>query len=328
MNDKITCELIKREINYITRNDERYPKRFEGLDNMPEGLYCIGELPDDDVPSVGIIGARNCSGYGRQMAREFAREIAGAGIQVISGMAGGVDGISQSAAVAAGGRSFGILGGGVDICYPAANESLYEKLMDNGGLISEYPPGTPPIGRNFALRNRIISALSDALLVIEARERSGTLITVGYALQQGKDVYALPGRVTDSLSYGCNSLIADGAYPLLRPYEFVNEFLDRFAKAKNGYREVQKVRTGGNGFAKGGKKEKQKTDDNRLEFLSAKERLIVSVLDYKPKTVSEILYDISDRSDMGIPELMGLLTNMTVKHIIDCVDGCNYLLPS
>ncbi len=321
--------MIKREINYITRNDERYPKRFEGLDNMPEGLYCIGELPDDDIPSVGIIGARNCSGYGRQMAREFAREIAGAGIQVISGMAGGVDGISQSAAVAAGGRSFGILGGGVDICYPPANSDLYEKLMDNGGLISEYPPGTPPIGRNFALRNRIISAFSDALLVIEARERSGTLITVGYALQQGKDVYALPGRVTDSLSYGCNSLIADGAYPLLRPYEFVREFLDRFVKARNGCREVQNIAAAaGKDPADEGKKGKQKEEDNRLRFMSAKERLIVSVLDYRPKTVSEILYDISDRSDMGIPELMGLLTNMTIKHIIDCVDGCNYLLPT
>ena len=337
----ITNELVKREINYTARNDEDYPTSLRGIPSAPKGLYYIGQLPDENIPSVAIIGARNCSGYGRQMAREFAIEIAEAGIQVISGMATGVDGIAQNAAISAGGRSFAVLGGGVDICYPAENIKLYEKLMDNGALISEHPPGTAALARNFASRNRIIAGLSDAVLVIEARQRSGTLITVGFALDQGKDVYALPGRVNDSLSLGCNELIKDGAYPLIRPYDFVREFMDRYAlMPKNGTDRASSEECGKRKLSKvpgfgcstdirqfGEKQEKEReTKDDRLRFMTAKERMIVSVLDHRPKTVSEIFYDLSDKSDIQITELLGLLTDMTVKHKIDCVDGMNYCL--
>ncbi len=312
MNSKITSQLIKREINYITRDDEEYPRRLRDINSAPKQLYYIGNLPDQNMLSVAIVGARNCSGYGRQMAREFAREIAQAGIQVISGMADGIDGIAQMSALSVGGKSYAVLGGGVDICYPTGNMRLYERLMDEGGLISEFPVGSPTLGRNFAIRNRIISALSDAVLVIEAREKSGTLITVTYALEQGKDVYALPGRVTDSLSLGCNKLIADGAIPLIRPYDFVRDFLDNMGNKERTDNYKAPTPNPGN--------------DNIHEFMTSKQRAIVSVLDYNPKSVSEILYDLSDKTDIEIPELLENLTHMTIRHMIDCVDGNNYCI--
>ena len=155
------------------------------------------------------------------MAQWFAGELAAAGVQIISGMACGIDGIAQREALARGGKSFGILGCGTDICYPRENQDLYERLLEEGGIVSEHPEGTAPLARHFPTRNRIISALSDLVLVIEAREKSGTLITVDFALEQGKDVYALPGRINDPLSSGCNRLIHQGAGIALTPSDIL-----------------------------------------------------------------------------------------------------------
>ncbi|MCM1156204.1 MAG: DNA-protecting protein DprA [Roseburia sp.] len=169
------------------------------------------------------MGARNCSGYGRRMAELFGRELAQAGIGIISGMARGIDGIGQSAALTAGGYSLGVMGCGADICYPAENKSLYKALCIQGGVCSEYLPGTLPRNSLFPPRNRIISGLSDVVLVIEAKAKSGTLITVDMALEQGKEVYALPGRVTEALSEGCNHLIRQGAGVALSPQDMIRE---------------------------------------------------------------------------------------------------------
>ncbi|MDE5933513.1 MAG: DNA-protecting protein DprA, partial [Lachnospiraceae bacterium] len=149
--------------------------------------------------------------YGRRMSQHFGRELAMAGVQIISGMARGIDGIAQMAALEPEGYSLGVLGCGVDICYPTENRELYEILCKRGGICSEYPPATEPRNSLFPPRNRIISGLADAVLVIEAKNRSGTLITVDMALEQGREVYALPGRATDALSEGCNRLIQQGA---------------------------------------------------------------------------------------------------------------------
>ena len=175
-------------------------------------------------PAAAIIGARLASGYGREQARRFARRLASRGITIISGMARGIDGIAQKAALDAGGRSYAVLGCGVDICYPEENRELYDRLLQEGGIISEYPPGTYPEARLFPQRNRIISGLSDLVLVIEARKRSGTLITVDMALEQGREVYALPGRVSDSLSDGCNRLIRQGAGAATCPEDILEFF--------------------------------------------------------------------------------------------------------
>ncbi len=327
--------LKSRNIGYAIPSDPDYPRRLLHIKGMPRSVFYIGKLPDDELPSVAIIGARNCSGYGRQMAREFAREIAGAGIQVISGMASGVDGIAQKAALAVGGATFGVLGCGVDICYPPENKELYEDLKEKGGLISEYIPGTKPIARQFPSRNRIISGLSDAILVIEARERSGTLITVGMALDQGREVYALPGRVTDSLSCGCNKLIWEGAVPLTKPYEFVDEFLEKCRSLRQVGCKTPVQRTIVSACDSTASSEKT-TDDIRDKgaladsvhgrLMSADEELIMSVLDYNPKSAGEIIYELGDESKMSISEVLSLLTQMTVKHLISCIDGSNYAI--
>ncbi len=199
------------DMKLVTMTMGNYPERLKNIPVLPYGLFYYGELPKDDNPAIAIIGSRACSSYGRDMAKFFGAEMAKNGVTVISGMASGIDGISQKAAVDEGGESYGILGSGADVCYPAGNKALYEMLKEKGGIISEYPPGTKPINTNFPKRNRIISGLSDIILVIESRMRSGTSITVNMALEQGRDVFAVPGRKTDELSRGCNNLIREGA---------------------------------------------------------------------------------------------------------------------
>ncbi|MCH4038411.1 MAG: DNA-processing protein DprA [Eubacteriales bacterium] len=210
MEQKI-LDIGEHEIRTIRRGSPEYPARLSELRSMPETLYVLGLLPSDSIPTVAIVGARMCSPYGHRVAAEFAAALALRGVQIISGMALGIDGYAQQSAVDAGGTSFAVLGGGVDICYPATNLGLYRELRRTGGILSEQPPGTPSRSYHFPARNRIISGLADIVLVVEARQRSGSLITADFALEQGRDVFAVPGRVGDALSDGCNQLIAQGA---------------------------------------------------------------------------------------------------------------------
>lgn len=208
---KARDEGEKQGIFWHSYEDDSYPQRLKDLGDTPLGLFVKGQLPPEALPSVGVVGARGCTAYGRMMAERFGGELGERGLMIISGMARGIDGYAQEAALKRGGASFGVLGCGVDICYPAGNRRLYELLAEQGGILSEYPPGTPPLAHHFPARNRLIAALSDALLVIEAREKSGSLITVDHMLELGKDVLALPGRVGDVLSAGCLGLIRQGA---------------------------------------------------------------------------------------------------------------------
>lgn len=203
--------MRERGIFFLPAWHEDYPDRLKGIADAPAALYGKGKLPETSQKAVAVIGARACSGYGKEAAGYFASGLAKAGVTVVSGMARGVDGIAGLAALEAGGISVAVLGCGVDICYPTENQSLYERLEKEGCLLSEYPPGTQPQARLFPPRNRIISGLADLVLVIEAREKSGTLITVDMALEQGRDVFAVPGRITDRCSAGCNRLIGNGA---------------------------------------------------------------------------------------------------------------------
>ena len=216
--------LAGRGIAFYSVEAEDYPDKLRWIPDPPYALYVRGRLPNGAKPSAAIIGARMASPYGREQARRFAGALAENGIQIVSGMARGIDGIAGEAALAAGGASFAVLGSGVDVCYPEENRTLYEKLAERGGVISEYPPGTEAQARLFPARNRIISALAEVLLVIEAKTRSGTLITVDMALEQGREVYALPGRVSDALSVGCNRLIKQGAAIATDPEEILSFF--------------------------------------------------------------------------------------------------------
>ena len=222
--ERIEEELAQAGISFVSALEEGFPDKLREIPDPPFGIYYKGKMPGETEPAAAIIGARLASGYGREQARRFGRQIGACGIAVISGMARGIDGIAQKAALDAGGKSYAVLGCGVDICYPEENRELYERLQQQGGVLSEYPPGMQPIAKLFPPRNRIISGLSDLVLVIEARKRSGTLITVDMALEQGREVYALPGRVSDALSDGCNRLIRQGAGPATCPQDILEYF--------------------------------------------------------------------------------------------------------
>lgn len=205
-------KLKKLNIDFrcILQND--FPERLRFIPDPPFALFVKGVLPDQLNRSVGIVGARMCSDYGRKIAGLLGERIAAAGMLVVSGMARGIDSASQAGALRAKGQTIAVLGSGCDVCYPKSSARIYENILDgHGAVISEFLPGTQPLPVNFPIRNRIISGLSDVLVVVEAREKSGSLITVDAALEQGKDIYAVPGRYDDMLSRGCNRLIAEGA---------------------------------------------------------------------------------------------------------------------
>ncbi len=203
---------ITPEIRCIEKTSPEYPQKMKQYPSMPAKLYVRGRLPDPDRKTVAVIGARMCSPYGRIQAFDYAKSLSRAGVQIISGMALGIDSEGHKGALEGRMPTFAVLGSGADVCYPKANRKLYERILwENGGIISECPPGAEPVAWHFPARNRIISALSDAILVVEAKENSGSLITAGFALEQGKMIYAVPGAVTDELSRGCHKLIYDGA---------------------------------------------------------------------------------------------------------------------
>lgn len=226
--------LVRRGIDCYPASDPLFPKRLLDIPDPPEVIYSSGRLPEEYRPAVAVIGARICSEYGRYTARRFAGILAASGVNIISGLARGIDGISQEAAMDNGGYTCAVMGCGVDICYPEENRSVYERVRKQGGILSESPPGTLPRAGLFPQRNRIISGLADLVLVIEARERSGTLITVDMALEQGREVAVIPGRITDSLSGGCNRLLSQGAAPALRPEDILELLEQRKAQMTAG----------------------------------------------------------------------------------------------
>lgn len=201
----------RKGIRFIHRDHIEYPERFLFVTDKPNSLYVKGKLPSENEKTLAVVGARACTAYGRMSASGLSKVLAEKNVSVVSGMARGIDTFAHTGALEAGGRTYAVLGCGVDVCYPRENIELYSNIVKSGGVISEYPLGTPPLGWQFPHRNRIISALSDAVLVVEARQKSGSLITMEFALEQGKDIYAVPGRMGDSLSEGCNRLIKNGA---------------------------------------------------------------------------------------------------------------------
>lgn len=204
-------EIQKEGIQCITRESPAYPGRMKQLAGMPRRLYVKGSLPRDDRPSAAIIGARECTYYGKTQAFRFARALSEAGVQIISGMAYGIDSEAHWGAFKGIMPTYAVLGCGADICYPKRNEKLYEQIAMSGGILSEQPCGRRPIPGFFPARNRIISALADVVIVVEAKERSGSFITVDFALEQGKSVYAVPGPADSPFSRGCHRLIEQGA---------------------------------------------------------------------------------------------------------------------
>ena len=302
-------------IHFCYCGEEEYPKRLLKISDYPFGLYYKGSLPKENVPCVSIIGARECSEYGRKCAELFGKMLASYGVQIISGMARGVDGISQTAALAAGGTSFGILGSGVDICYPKENKKLYEELIEKGGVISELAPGTEAKSNFFPMRNRIISALADILLVVEARKKSGTYITVCQALEQGKEIFAVPGRITDGLSDGCNRLIEEGAGMASDPVVILEALgckegnLESQLKLEIPGAEKGNGRASGKDLFEESKNGEEKDDSNHVEKCA-----VMKVLEETPKKMEEILTEVKHYGvDLSYTDLLCLLTDLCIE---------------
>lgn len=212
-------------VEMLTPESDRYPISLRALPNPPAVLYCMGKLPQfNESLCISVVGTRSMSEYGMRAAYKISYEIAAAGIITVSGMALGIDGVSACATIAAGGRAVAVLGCGVDIVYPREHATLEKFILESGAVISEYPPSSPPHGYHFPVRNRIISGLSVGTLVVDAPEKSGSLITAKNAIMQGKDIYAVPGNIDGRNTSGTNALIRDGATAVLCGRDIVRNY--------------------------------------------------------------------------------------------------------
>ena len=226
---KILADCESGNIHILTWQDAGYPRQLRYIEDAPLVLYYIGTWPDvESVPCIAAVGTRKASAYGVSCAARIGAQLAMCGAIVVSGMALGIDSAAMTGALSASGRVIGVLGGGVDIIYPAANKALYHRVQKNGCLISEYPPGSQPQKWTFPRRNRIISGLSQGVLVVEAPRASGALNTANHALEQGRDVYAVPGNVSSLSSAGCNELLRNGAGLAATGWDILEGYQSRF----------------------------------------------------------------------------------------------------
>jgi len=229
--DRAAAILADPSLLVLTLNDDDYPVLLKNTFDPPAVLYCKGQPLNNNIPFIAVIGSRRTSEYGRQMADRFAFDLSLAGFGIVSGAARGIDTMAHKGALKAEGYTVAVLGCGVDIVYPGDNKKLFLQIEEHGTLLSEYPPGTFPAPTNFPARNRIISGISNAVLVVEAGERSGALITVDFALEQGRDVFALPGNINNPYCLGTNRLLKEGARLVTDIHEIIEEV--GMGKARN-----------------------------------------------------------------------------------------------
>ena len=282
-------------ISILTWEDELYPVRLKEIDQPPPVLYVRGELTREDAWAIAIVGTRRVSAYGRQVTEELASFLAANGVTVVSGLARGVDAIAHLSTLKAGGRTIAVLGCGVDRIYPPEHAQLAGRMIASGAIVSDYAPGTPPDASNFPPRNRIISGLSMAVVVVEAGETSGALITAQFAADQGREVFAVPGNILAPQSKGTNRLIAQGARPMLS----VRDLLDVLNLTKvTEQRTVRNVLPG-----------------------DEIETKLMSILTHEPMHMDEI------RSQTGLPieRVSATLVMLELKGLVRQVGGMNYV---
>ena len=292
--EKIWNQIQEQGIEVLTWDDEEYPTRLREYPNSPPILYLKGSLIPADSWSVAIVGTRRATSYGRQIANETARTLVQNGVTIVSGLARGIDGVAHQAALDAGGRTIAVLGSGVNRIYPPEHRQLANRIIANGAIISDYPLGTEPEAYNFPPRNRIISGLSMATVVVEAGIRSGALITANFAAEQGSDVFAVPGPVTAPQSKGTNRLIRDGAFPLLDPKEILEVLEMTMITEHRTARSVLPANT--------------------------LEAQIFGILDFEPVHVDEIRV----RSTLPIEQVISTLAIMELKGLVRQVGGMRY----
>ena len=291
--DSLIASLQKKNISFLTWYSPEYPKLLKEIAQPPPVLYYRGSITPADDLAIAIVGTRNVTKYGRQITIDTATYLAGNGVTIVSGLARGTDGLAHRAALEAGGRTIAVLGSGVDVIYPPEHRKLAADIIENGAIVSDYPPGTKPDGINFPPRNRIISGLSRGTVVIEAGERSGALITAKFALDQSRDIYAVPGSVLSPMSKGTNQLIAEGAQPMTNPAQ-ITEALN----IQNQVKRTVKASIP----------------------LSKDEELILKVLGGESLHIDEIC----NRTSMGIEKLTADLTMMELKGLVERENGMEY----
>ena len=281
-------------INFLLKDDENYPRYLKEIDQPPPVLFVKGEITLEDEWSVAIVGTRKVTHYGRQIAEEFSRVLADHNITIVSGLARGVDGIAHKISLETGGRTIAVLGSGVDRIYPAEHKMLAEQIAKNGAVISDYPPGTAPEASNFPPRNRIISGMSRATIVIEAGQTSGALITADFAANQGRNVYAVPGSIYNVQSKGTNKLIQKGAKPLLDIREVLEDIQVELIQERKIFRK-----------------------EYPMDLFEEK---ILRVLSDEPLHVDEI----TQLSEMPISDVSSYLAMMELKGLTKQVGGMKY----
>jgi DNA processing protein len=293
--DQVWDRLQSLGVDVLTWDDLDYPRHLKEIDQPPPVLYVRGSILPEDEWSVAIVGTRRVTAYGRQVAEEVATTLAHNGVTIVSGLARGVDSIAHQAAINAGGRTLAVLGNGVDIVYPPENRQLAAQIMEHGALVTDYALGTQPDGINFPPRNRIISGLSMAVVIVEAGTTSGALITATFAVDQGRDVFAVPGNINAPQSLGTNRLIRDGAQPLLDPQD-VLETLNLTMVTE--HRAV------------------------RVALPSDPvEARLYHLLSHEPKHVDEI----RSQANMPIETVSATLAMMELKGMVRQVGGMNYV---
>ena len=288
--------LLESGINAYTWHDEEYPARLKEIYDLPPVIYVKGNLIPDDERSIAVVGTRGPSYYGKQVAERLVYDIAGAGVTIVSGLARGVDGISHRAALDAGQRTIAVLGSGLDIIYPREHTNLSERIVDNGALVSEHALGTRPDARNFPRRNRIMSGMTLGTLVIEAGARSGALITARQALEENREVFAVPGRIYDDNSKGTNRLIRESAAKLVTKYEDVLEELNLSAVAQ----QIEMAAL----FPE---------DESEAELLRH--------INFEPVHVDEVCRN----SGRSAPDVSSTLAMMELKGLVKQIGGMNYV---
>lgn len=333
---QILYRCNQRGISILTYQDGAFPKRLRSIEDPPVLLYYRGHLPDWQAqPLIGVVGTRKASAYGLQTAHMLASQIAVCGGLVVSGMATGIDAASMEGALDAGKMTVGVLGGGVDVIYPASNRSLYRRIEANGCLLSEYPPGSRPFPHHFLQRNRIISGLSDGVLVVEAPEKSGALNTACHAFSQGRDMFAVPGNLGVDSCLGSNALLQEGAYPALSGWDVVKHYENLYPGAvakrtpqlqKRPQEALPKVaqqaalpQTQGEKMEKLPQKSIDKVEnstysvlDKRETSLSREETAVLDLLSQTPQFPDAVL----DRAELPPAMVQSILTRLSIKGLV------------
>ena len=323
--DKVLADCQRLGLRILTIQDAEYPGRLQNISAPPCLLYAKGRLPAfDEEAAVAVVGTRDCTPYGVACAEKLGYGLANGGAVVVSGLAKGIDAAASRGALRAGGVTVGVVGNGLDVHYPYESRYLYEDIAAAGVLLSEYPPGTAAAGSHFPARNRIISGLSLATLVVEAPERSGALITAETALEQGRDVFAVPGPIDAPTSVGCNRLIRDGAGLVSDAWDILREYAGRFPDKLNqdGAKE-QPVTLGYQARQKAEPKPVPPTLDLKKDDLSLTDDQIalLRVLDAEEPALVD---DLIEQTGIPTRRVLSALTLLEIEHFVTQHSGKRY----